>query len=333
MGCWNGTCAISNLPILAGEKTKVVLLHAPYASKKENPLLGISGFCYPHGIMAPAFYALEGEYDDYGGVENLVEDWNYKIVEAYIQNKWKKIRVEGTYPERVKELDTFTLPQVLEAIERNVLEVLSEEDSRVKDLAIKAMEAYKDTPEVLAQWKDLAEQDVSEQWRKSPFSFVMIRKDVWDHIVASDFGFFWNLKKKRAKNDPYEVSAKVYCEYTFKEIRKLKKPKEDDPMVKMEAKWAVRNGHLFRMGEGGSLLGESWYAEALIMSLGDKRLLDQFYTTWMEDTAIRSWFNVLRKAWLPQAGAGSQSQEWTAYKYLNKIVDKICDDHIKEEEE
>lgn len=32
-------------------------------------------------------------------------------------------------------------------------------------------------------------------------------------------------------------------------------------------------------------------------------------------------------------GAGSQSNEWTSYKNLNKIIDDICDEKLKEYDE
>lgn len=44
MGCWNGTCMISNLPIIAGEKVKLVFLHTPYGNNIDK--IKKSAYCY-----------------------------------------------------------------------------------------------------------------------------------------------------------------------------------------------------------------------------------------------------------------------------------------------
>jgi len=62
MGCWNHTCAVSNLHITAGEEVVVFLL-----LKNHNTDDG--SFCYGNAlydVMPLPFY---GKYDDYGGVE------------------------------------------------------------------------------------------------------------------------------------------------------------------------------------------------------------------------------------------------------------------------
>ena len=55
MGCWNETCNLSNLPILCGQQVRVLLI-----AGQNNPL----------------FYPFEGEYDDYGSIEDITEDVN-----------------------------------------------------------------------------------------------------------------------------------------------------------------------------------------------------------------------------------------------------------------
>ena len=48
MGSWNGTCMISNLPIIYGEKIKLVLLEVQNGRE-----LNSSGVTYPYDIMTP----------------------------------------------------------------------------------------------------------------------------------------------------------------------------------------------------------------------------------------------------------------------------------------
>lgn len=68
MGCWNGTCLISNLPIKAGEK--VVAFIIEYASYDQL----YSGTCYPWDYARPISLPIYAEYDDYGGIEKFDED-------------------------------------------------------------------------------------------------------------------------------------------------------------------------------------------------------------------------------------------------------------------
>ena len=72
MGCWNATCNISNLPIFAGEK--VVLI--PLAKVKDDCEFNV---CYPTDVFVPFGLPLFGEYDDYGGIENITtSEYNKK---------------------------------------------------------------------------------------------------------------------------------------------------------------------------------------------------------------------------------------------------------------
>lgn len=80
MGCWNATCNVTNLPIYAGEK--IVLI--PLAKVKEECEFNV---CYPADVFIPFGLPIIGEYDEYGGIEkvqtneenkrHLMEDFNY----------------------------------------------------------------------------------------------------------------------------------------------------------------------------------------------------------------------------------------------------------------
>lgn len=64
MGSWNETCMVTNLPIFAGEPCLgVVLMEASYWSAG----------CYATSEYTPIF-SVRGEYDDYGGLENIKEE-------------------------------------------------------------------------------------------------------------------------------------------------------------------------------------------------------------------------------------------------------------------
>ena len=64
MGCWNETCMISNLPILAGEECAIAIL-----MDRGIPNEGV----YPTDQYMP-FAIIHGEYDEYGRLENANEE-------------------------------------------------------------------------------------------------------------------------------------------------------------------------------------------------------------------------------------------------------------------
>ena len=70
MGCWNETCQISNLPIMAGEECLVFLVENVDISRK-RPISSGLGSKYKV-VCSPVC----GEYDEYGGLDNLVDKYN-----------------------------------------------------------------------------------------------------------------------------------------------------------------------------------------------------------------------------------------------------------------
>jgi hypothetical protein len=66
MGSFAYTCAVSGLPIEAGDKVRYLLLTKnPYHNGAENT-------CYIHDLWFPRVFPLKGEYNDYGSVENVI---------------------------------------------------------------------------------------------------------------------------------------------------------------------------------------------------------------------------------------------------------------------
>lgn len=54
MGCWNGSCMISGLPIREGDKAVAI------------PMV-----CHPNGDLSVTFFPLFGKYNDYGSLESV----------------------------------------------------------------------------------------------------------------------------------------------------------------------------------------------------------------------------------------------------------------------
>lgn len=63
MGCFNGTCGVSNLPIFAGDDIVLIPLIKTTDRHEYNT-------CYPCDNFSPLGFVIFGQYDDYGGIEN-----------------------------------------------------------------------------------------------------------------------------------------------------------------------------------------------------------------------------------------------------------------------
>lgn len=71
MGSWNGTCGITQLPILRGDKVVVFpIMKNEYAYDKGGGVVRSDNYFVP--ITVP----FEGKYDDYGKVEDITDDNN-----------------------------------------------------------------------------------------------------------------------------------------------------------------------------------------------------------------------------------------------------------------
>lgn len=66
MGCWNETCMLTHLPIEEGEATVCVFI-------AQQP--GDKDTIHSDAIYAPISLPLFGEYDDYGCLENFINDF------------------------------------------------------------------------------------------------------------------------------------------------------------------------------------------------------------------------------------------------------------------
>ena len=92
MGCWNGTCHLSGLPIMSGEEVYLYILE----KNKYYDFREIGGcFCYPTEAFYPVGIPVLGKYDDYGGVEEIA---NKEIAKAIL----KSVKFKGTLEELIR---------------------------------------------------------------------------------------------------------------------------------------------------------------------------------------------------------------------------------------
>lgn len=99
MGCWNGTCALTHLPIMHGEKVRgYILVPANFRYDPDNVGLdGVllnGGYCYTTGVFHPLSIAIRGVYNDYGSIEHIKKSPNNKAILEYVNKLIERKDVE-----------------------------------------------------------------------------------------------------------------------------------------------------------------------------------------------------------------------------------------------
>ena len=116
MGSWNGTCAISKLPIKSGDKIKLVVTQATGNRGEE------AGFCYISEMSKPISMIINGTYNDYGGIDNIEDNAAVNLFLGYFNSQkiTGNIVIEGEDNKSINSIDT-----ILEYIERDKVQGMS----------------------------------------------------------------------------------------------------------------------------------------------------------------------------------------------------------------
>ena len=72
MGCWNGTCALTNLAIEAGDDVALYILKK--GEFFDHHIEGINGFCYSDELYKSIPFVVHGKYNEYGSIEHIEDD-------------------------------------------------------------------------------------------------------------------------------------------------------------------------------------------------------------------------------------------------------------------
>lgn len=83
MGCWNGTCGITQLPILPGDAVQMIAI-APAGYNSLTP----DGTSYYYELYQPVCLPVRGKYDYYGWIENEQDGLGNRILTSVIPDIW-----------------------------------------------------------------------------------------------------------------------------------------------------------------------------------------------------------------------------------------------------
>lgn len=291
MGCWNGTCMISNLPIISGEKIKLVILSS--VGSDIDDFIG-AGYCEATGLMAPTYLPIEGEYNDYGMIEEIVDDWNVKFINESLKKAWDEIEVEG------EKLTEFSLENILEGIERGSLKLKKNGGLTKSNLSFVMIR--KDI------WDGICKEYIgafrnTDQKEIAKGKYRISGKEYCKRKGEANLAHIAKLNEFKASGDDIQA-----LRYSMLEMRDACIFRED----------RILRGHTHEYAN--TIEAEGADASAII-------------NAWTELVLVHSFLDGVRKSWMIQQGAGNQSAEWELYKMLNKMTNNICNKKIKQYDE
>jgi len=214
-----------------------------------------------------------------------------------------------------EDITDWTIYDFLIGIERGHLQYTGKptyEESYKISMAKQALEAYKDEDikdATRKEYEDIANLEHGVALRNVNASFVMVRADIWDHIIENYKGEFYD----RHSEGYNTISAKEYYR------------KEFDQAIKDNTEY-----RLFSSGENVRLVNSVAYGE---LAKKSKDIREDIFKQYSELYIVASYLMSIRTGWMPQAGAGSQSESWEEYKILAEKMIEIADEKLKEYED
>lgn len=334
MGCWNGSCVLSGLPILEGD-----------------PAVAIPIIIHEGGSIQPTFFPFFGKYNDYGSLTQVVSTpMTRKLVEL--------VKDSLTTDGNKKPEPTFDKARLLELIEMGE-KTLNADESLMKEYSDLMLEQYKgessacDSPLLLqgSQWKyalgenknieneeDLLRVLEREQVRwdtlqwvtpksKKSLSMLLVHGRIWDALsgllkeIAESY-----LIKRVIKNPERKLERMDWADLPEHAVKILRGHSERRILREIQSMGSGFDvGHEWLFGEKlwSSLIGSISTGETLDGDSGARELMNIYLFILM--------CHSLRRTLSPVAGAGSQARDYTALSVVSQTVLDIVKENSEED--
>ncbi len=333
MGCFNGTCAVTQLPIRSGDKVRLFFI-----AKHEHQFDMGPALFGPSDLWKLFSLPLLGEYNDYGSIEDFTEDkvtdYTLKLIAAYV------------FPVPNRMGDTFDKGKFTW---EDALSFAHDEGLFVEDYPVGSNEVDNDY-ESLEGFKENRDDYVLAEMKKEVFmekfpkakmlTTMMVLEDVYQAIVTTPMTT-WRGENARTN---VEVGAKNYihqCISTIKHRNDMNKAyRETEPVAEahaalrlertLEATYQTNpfSSNFLGLYEGFGNQYLRNYAkkiETLSMSEdpNDKELIDQLIPQMVDLVMFESGMRRMRKLYGPQGGAGSQEQNYDLHLVMAETITKF----------
>ena len=333
MGCWNGTCGLSGLPIIHGTEMYVFPIIESYRDS----------FCYSTALYRPSVLPFRAEYNDYGagekcsgvGLDLLVEGIRDQLVEFDVgENKYHDIAVKK---------EGFDVDMFFEACHEKRLKFMN------------PMRGYHPEKQHNDVFFTMIRKDIADRlWNEWKF-------DLWKPRGMKEIPVGFEADQYYLKNVTYAQLARTveeYMEQAFKRfeektktIKKLIAASNDgtgEGYLYIELQRFFRESHNERShllaGIMDHMLNSSSSREfARFLDLGEAIVLN--YIADKKEEAcnliqecllgdmINSFMENTRKVWLPPMHQGSQSECHEEYQLLNRLVEDVITDRKRKYDE
>jgi hypothetical protein len=326
MGCWNGTCGLSGLPITVGEEIYIF----PIVENNNR------SFCYASALYRPSVLPFRAQYDDYGagencsgiGLELLMTGIRSHLVEMEVgENKYHDIEVKR---------EGFNIDMFFEACQKHRLKFKN------------PLSGYEGQPKTKDVFFTMIRKDVADRlWNEWSF-------DLWkggSNVVIPE-GF--ESDKYYIKNVTYAKLAELIPEYMEKQNKifseKVGHIDKDDKIA--EALFYVEFykffntcyedrehplssifSHMFSAGysDGGfSKIGA--LSETIVTKYlqCEKEAAHELLRECLIGYMVNDFMGNVRKVWMPPMHQGSQSECLDEYVLLNNITNDVITNRNKE---
>lgn len=310
MGSWNKTCGLTRLPIIAGEDVYVFFL-------RERK--GYIDRCYSTALWEPNLLNFQAKYNDYGGIEDVVEGTHTKALVQTMRRIIKPMEQgENQYHDIPVDPETITLDGMQEAIHENRLFQSAYDENQYlidstfirKDIVDKIMAEYTFEDYVGSGKGDCG---YGNNYRLSSFkeyfdalpSFI---SNIWVRLTAE----FENEDDKAfARIRPFDTDS-VYgtMEYSLNSI------------------FGYRNHRMFNTID-------LWMIISILLDGGKEKdefvkLLTPIFESVLRGSLLNSFMEMTRQIWAPGCHEGSQSQNYDEYRFLIHAMNEVMDARDKE---
>lgn len=288
MGCWNGTCGLTNLPILAGEEVYVFPILDVERKGKQYDL------CYATGFFKPLLVPFVGKYNDYGAVEDCNGMALEPILHVIRKTLVEKEVGENPYHDIAVKRDAFDIDLFFEAIHEQRLSV-------------------KEWGEECPVYFTMIRKDVVDRlWNEWKF-------DIWkpkDAEIPEGF----ETDQYYVKNVTYAKIAELIPSFVDAIAAK--------ESFGLTFSFDRVDGHLLSrfMGNSGYRYWDPLMLVHLVKEHadhGEKECAAEWLRLHMIGMMIDSFMENIRAVWLPVTHQGSQSQCYDEYRLLNTIKNDV----------
>jgi len=361
MGCWNHTCAISNLHIRAGEDVVVFLL-----LKNHNTDDG--SFCYGNAlydVMPLPFY---GKYDDYGGVEECHGFGLPIILDEMKARLYRFGQGPNEYHDCEVNAENLTIEKLFEADHENRLGIQDHPSWNHDEYQLRELEKIRDEKGLTDSQQFELNRLASKIKKEDTFrqvTHVVVHGDVFKAITEK-----WYIEDYVGDGKGTAGWGNNYNHIYFKDLigfipAYVEKKKSDEEerereiaRMGLEGKDPVAQRRFMRLLDstgrnewnspnlaarwmeyfksGGSSVWDFIHVEEHVRNYADAKDWDGL-AKFIHEVLTASWINAFmsstRKIWVKQTGQGSQNANPLGYQVLAQATLDIIQAEIDENAE